>query len=37
VRMLEVSRAELLTALEREPGAALALVAVLASRFREGA
>jgi flavin reductase (DIM6/NTAB) family NADH-FMN oxidoreductase RutF len=37
VRLLEVSRPELLIALEREPGAALALVAVLASRFREGA
>ena len=37
VRVLEVARADLLAALEREPGAALALVAVLASRFREGA
>jgi CRP-like cAMP-binding protein len=37
VRVLEVARADLLGALEREPGAALALVAVLASRFREGA
>jgi flavin reductase (DIM6/NTAB) family NADH-FMN oxidoreductase RutF len=37
VRLLEVPRLELLAALEREPGAALALVAVLASRFREGA
>jgi CRP-like cAMP-binding protein len=37
VRVLEVARPDLLAALEREPGAALALVAVLASRFREGA
>jgi flavin reductase len=37
VRVLEVARDNLLAALEREPGAALALVAVLASRFREGA
>lgn len=35
VRMLEVSRADLLIALEREPRAAIALVGVLASRFRE--
>jgi CRP-like cAMP-binding protein len=37
VRLLEVARTDLLAALEREPGAALALVAVLASRFRENA
>jgi flavin reductase (DIM6/NTAB) family NADH-FMN oxidoreductase RutF len=37
VRLLEVARPDLLAALEREPGAALALVAVLANRFRERA
>ena len=35
VRCLAVSRADLLTALEREPKAAVALIAILASRFRE--
>ncbi len=37
VRCLEVSRAGLVAALEAEPRAALALVEVLASRFRENA
>ncbi len=37
VRLLEVSRGDLVAALERDPRAAIALVAVLAGRFREGA
>jgi flavin reductase (DIM6/NTAB) family NADH-FMN oxidoreductase RutF len=37
VRVLEISRADLLSGLERDPAAALALVAVLAGRFRETA
>jgi CRP/FNR family cyclic AMP-dependent transcriptional regulator len=36
-RVLEISREDLLAGLERDPGAAIALVAVLAGRFREGA
>ncbi len=35
VRCLEVTRADVLRALEADPGAAIALVSVLASRFRE--
>ena len=37
VRCLEISRSELLTALEADPRAAIALIEVLASRFRETA
>jgi hypothetical protein len=35
VRVREIARGDLLTALERDPQAAIALVAVLAGRFRE--
>jgi CRP-like cAMP-binding protein len=35
VRCLAVSRADLVAALERDPKVALALISVLASRFRE--
>jgi CRP-like cAMP-binding protein len=34
-RVLEITRAELMRALEADPKAATALIAVLASRFRE--
>ena len=37
VRCLEIKRADLLTALEADPRAAIALIEVLASRFRESA
>lgn len=37
VRLLEVTRADVLAALEQEPRAALALIEVLAGRFRETA
>jgi flavin reductase (DIM6/NTAB) family NADH-FMN oxidoreductase RutF len=37
VRVREIARTELLAGLERDPAAAIALVAVLAGRFREGA
>jgi CRP-like cAMP-binding protein len=37
VRVLEIARDDLISGLQKDPAAALALVAVLAGRFRESA